>query len=104
MIQKYRRIEDGEFPEMEAYLQTSLTPVNPDSFFVSGLRNRLVNDSNQELDLLLSYQYRLIIFLGTVSIVFLIIAGIRAALTVIASTKGFRNNKRISNFKELMGT
>ena len=102
MTQKYRRNEDSEFPEMETYLQTSLTPVTPNSIFVSGLKNRLISKQTQDLGLIPSYQYRLVIFLGTVSLVFLITAGIRAALTVIVAIKGYRNNKQINELEELL--
>ena len=102
MPQKYRPIEDNEFPEIEAYLQTSLTPMTPNSIFISGLRNRLINNQNESQNLTLSHQYRLVIFLGTVSLVFLIIAGIRAALMVLVAIKGYRNKKLSNKLEEII--
>jgi hypothetical protein len=102
MLQNYRPIEERDFPEIEAYLQTSLTPVTPNSIFISGLRNRLINNQNLSQDVILSRQYKLVFFLGTVSLVFLIIAGIRAALIVLIAIKGYRNKKPRNELDEIV--
>ena len=69
--------------KMERYLQTSFTPVAPRSDFVSGLKTRLTDEGRKFASRSTVLQYVLLSLAGVVTSVLLILAGVRAVVTLL---------------------
>lgn len=69
--------------KMERYLQTTFSPVAPRPDFVTGLRTRLTQESRQIYSRSTILQYVLLSLAGVVTSVLLILAGVRAVVTLL---------------------
>lgn len=68
---------------IEHYLQTSFRPVTPRTDFVSGLKNRLSDESKKFYSRSTVLQYVLLSLAGVVTSVLIILAGVRAVVTLL---------------------
>lgn len=69
--------------KMERYLQTSFSPVAPRPDFVTGLKTRLVAESKQVFSRSTVLQYVLLSLAGVLTSALLILAGVRAVVTLL---------------------
>lgn len=69
--------------KMERYLQTSFYPVAPRSDFVNDLKTRLTYESRKFASRSTVLQYVLLSLAGVVTSVLLILAGVRAVVTLL---------------------
>jgi hypothetical protein len=69
--------------KMERYLQTTISPVAPRPDFVSGLKSRLNQESRRIYSRSTVLQYVLLSLAGVVTSVLLILAGVRAVVTLL---------------------
>jgi hypothetical protein len=75
-------VQSGDV-KMERYLQSSFSPVAPRPDFVSGLKTRLVAESKEVYSRSTVLQYVLLSLAGVLTSVLLILAGVRAVLTLL---------------------
>jgi hypothetical protein len=68
---------------MERFLQTSFSPVAPRPDFVSGLKTRLAVESKKVYSRSTVLQYVLLSLAGVVTSALLILAGVRAVVTLL---------------------
>lgn len=69
--------------KMEHFLQTSFSPVAPRPDFVSGLKTRLAVESKKVYSRSTVLQYVLLSLAGVVTSALLILAGVRAVVTLL---------------------
>ena len=69
--------------KMEQYLQTSFRPVAPRPDFVTGLKTRLTQESRRFNSRSTVLQYVLLSLAGVVTSALLILAGMRAVITLL---------------------
>jgi len=69
--------------KMERYLQTSFSPVAPRPDFVNDLKSRLAQESKKFYSRSTVMQYVLLSLAGVVTSVLLILAGVRAMVTLL---------------------
>ncbi len=77
--------------ELEVYLGASLRPVKPRPEFISSARRKLADPQPTGIHLPKSVQFTLFAFLGVLSSLVILIAGIRAIITLIQAMHMGRN-------------
>jgi hypothetical protein len=80
-----KRYNRYQIADLEAYLQSTLHPVNPRPAFVTGLKSRLAQITPVARSTPKTLQYAIIGVAGAATAAVLVISGVRAAVTIIGA-------------------